>query len=321
VLPAKFCTIYQIDLPKLPAKDIPAAIESSLEDRLIQNFSSLWWFYQKSDQGGFDVFVWDKAWLESIRQFWIEHDVTLRGITIDWFALTPREIFIFNQGDALIRSDEHNGYLSYQLFLNWFKDKSFEANVYYSEFQFDFPGAQCVPSWPEWMVHRFLEQSPVNIDKKPLEFDLQNYLTREKIERYFPNVIFSVLGFIILVFVVIFGKNTVMYFQNIKALHQFSNPQMGSLQRNLASYQRQQAQKKQFWSIWIALQKAIPPSLKIQQIKYDQNKMQLNFEMPNVAELQQMKNKLIRKNIKIIQSQVQLVPNGVRVVLQLQGRT
>jgi general secretion pathway protein L len=321
VLPAKSCTIHQVNLPKLNAKDIPAAIVSTLEDRVIQDFSNLWWFYQKASQDLYNVFIWDKSWLDSVRQFWAHHNIQFAGITLDWFALKPREVFILNRGDALIRSDDHNGCLPHQLFLNWIKDKSFEANIYYAQFQLDFPGAQFVGcSWPEWMAQRFSEQAPVNIDQNSQHFDLKNYIQPEQIEKYFPQVIIGALGFIALVFLVLFGKNTVMYFQNLKEFRAFSNTETGALEKNLATYQRQQAQKKQFWSIWIALQKSIQPKIKIQQIKFEQNKMQLFLELPNINSLQQLKNKLIRQNIKILQSQVQTIPNGVRVVLQLQGR-
>jgi hypothetical protein len=322
VLPTKSCSVYQIELPKLSAKELPLAIQSLLEDKVIQPFSQLWWCHHKNEKGGYDVFVWDKAWLQQVRDFWAKQGIELAGMTIDWFALHPREILVLNSMGALIRSDETNAYLTMPLFSNWLKDKSFESNhVYYFQGSADYPGAIKVQeTFPVWVWKRFQETPPFDIDSPIKKFDLAQYVSREQLLDYFPKVAVGTIAFIALVFIGVFFKNTAVYFQNLNQFKAFSKSSASVIQDNLSRYQYQQAQKKQFWSIWIAIQKSYQPRMRIHQIQFDQNIMQMTLEIQSVASLQQFKNQLKRHGMKVTQPQIQSMPNGVRVVLKLQGR-
>lgn len=312
VLPAKSCSVYQIKLPKLPQKDVPQALMSILEDKVIQDISNLWWFYQKAPSGLYQVVICDKAWMDGVREFWKSQHIHLKGVILDWFALKPQEIFVLDDGEALMRSTTENGCFAYA----WLSER---LKPYIDHFQV-YDTQKLKQPFEVWMVQRFLEQEPINMEKHPTQFDLSDYLNREQMLNYLPKVLMGSLGLMALVFVIILGKNTWMYFQNLKAFKDFYPQSSSHLETNLARYQRQEAQKKQFWSIWIALQNAYPSQIRIQQLKFEQNQMQLSFEMKSVATLQQFKSRLMRQRIKILQSKVQSMPNGVKVVLILRGR-
>lgn len=312
VLPAKFCSVYQIKLPKLPQKDVPQALMSILEDKVLQDFSHLWWFYQKAPSGLYQVVLCDKAWMDDVREFWKSKQVSLKGITLDWFALKPQEIFVLDDGDALMRSTTENGCFSYEWLLERLQNHIEHFQIHDTQ--------KLHQPFEAWMVQRFLEQETVNMDKNPAQFDFSDYLNRTKMLNYFPKILMGALGLLVLVFVIIFSKNSWMYFQNLKAFKEFSPQSYAQLETNLLRYRRQEAQKKQFWSIWIGLQKAYPSQIRIRQLKFEQNQMQLTFEMKSVATLQQFKSRLMRERIKILQSKVQTMPNGVKVVLTLRGR-
>jgi general secretion pathway protein L len=322
VLPTKSCSIYQIELPKLSAKELPLAIQSILEDKVIQPFSQLWWCYQNNDKGGYDVLVWDKVWLSQVKDFWTGHGIDLTGISIDWFALHPREILVVNSSGALIRSDDTNAYLTMPLLSNWLNDKSFESHhFYYFQYPVDYPGAiKIEESFPVWVWKRFQEKTPFNINAPIKKFDIAEHITREQLLDYFPKVTVGTIVFIGLVFLGVFFKNTFVYFQNLNQFKAFSKSSASEIQANLSRYQYQQSQKKQFWSIWVAIQKSYQPRMMIQQLQFEQNMMQITLEIQSIASLQTFKNQLTRHGIKVTQPQIQSIPNGVRVVLKLQGR-
>ena len=313
VIPAKFCSIYQIKLPKLPQKDIPNALMSILEDKVIQDFSNLWWFYQKAPSGLYQVVVCDKAWMSEVREFWNHHNIHLKEMTLDWFALKPQEIFVLDDGDALLRSTTENGCFSYE----WLSER---LKNYIKHFQV-YDTQKLKQPFEVWMVARFLENGTINMDSQPTRLNWSDFLQRETLIDYLPKVFLGSLGLMTLVFIIVFAKNSWMYFQNLKEFKAFSPQSSVSLETNLARYQRQESQKKQFWSIWIALQKSYPSQIRIQQLKYEQNQMQIFFDMKSVATLQQFKSHLIRQKMKILQSKVQSMPNGVKVVLTIKGRT
>jgi Type II secretion system (T2SS), protein L len=320
VLSSKSCSIYQIDLPKLSAKEIPLAIQSILEDKVLQNFSQLWWCYYKNEQGLYNVLVWDKNWLENVRHFFNINGLPLHAITIDWFALKPREILVFPSLEALIRSDATNAFLSAPLFSNWIRDQSFESHHIYSlKKSFDMPGVvQLDINYPVWIWQRFQEKPGYDIDTPEKKFDLSEYLSREQIIGYAPKVFLGSLGLITLIFLGLFVKNLFIYFDNLSQFKNFSKSSIGDLQTQLSRYQYQNAQKKQFWGIWLALQKSYQPRMIIQQIQFEQKSMQIILEIQSAASLQNLKNQLHRYRIKVTQSQVQSIPNGVRVILNLQ---
>lgn len=312
VIPAKFCSIYQIKLPKLSQKDIPNALMSILEDKVIEDFSNLWWFYQKAPSGLYQVVVCDKAWMNHIREFWNSQQIHLEAITLDWFALKPQEIFVLDDGDALLRSTTENGCFSYEWLSARLKNYMAHFQVYDTQ--------KVKEPFEVWMVQRFLEQGTIHMDSYPTRWDWSNLLQREQMINYLPKVFLGSLSMMTLVFILVFVKNSWMYFQNLKDFKAFSPQSSVSLETNLAQYQRQASQKKQFWSIWIALQKAYPAQIHIQQLKYEQNQMQIFFDMKSVATLQEFKSRLIRQKMKILQSKVQSMPNGVNVVLTIKGR-
>lgn len=312
ILPAQLCSIYQIKLPKLPQKDVPAALMSILEDKVIQDFSSLWWFYQKAPSGLYQVMVCDKVSFDKIGDYWKNQGIHLHGMSLDWFALRPQEIFILDDGQALMRSTTENGCYDYTWLAGRLKEHLERFEVYDTQ-----KVKQCFQSW---VAQRFLEQGLINIKKNATSLDWSQLPNREQFIYYLPKTILGSLGLLVFVFVFVFAKNSWLYFQNLREFKTFSPQSYSSLETNLARYQRQQAQKKQFWSIWIALQKAYPSEIRIQQLKFDQNKMQIFFEMKSVSTLQKFKSRLIRQRVQILQSKVQSMPNGVKVVLTLKGR-
>jgi len=322
VLAVKHFTIYATELPKIAAKDVSAAIVATLEDQLIQDFSNLHCYFYKITQSVYQVFVCDKAWYEGVGDFWIKNQISLDGITLDWFALQPREVFIFNNGDALIRSDEHNGCLPHKLFLQWIKDKAFEANIYYSQFSLDFPGAVAIDlGWPEWMLGRFIENQPNNIAKRESRFDLSAYISKEKIHEYSAKICLGTLALVLGVFLAVSVKNLITYGKNFKVLHGFAKNIQGSLANEITIYLQQQAHKQRFWNNWRALQFVILPNFAIQKIKFDKGTMQIYFEVPSNKMLEQLKSKLANQRVKILQLQEKNFPNGVRVFMEIQGRS
>lgn len=322
VLSVKHFTIYETELPKIAAKDVSAAIVATLEDQLIQDFSNLHCYFYKITQSVYQVFVCGKSWYEGVGDFWIKNQISFDSITLDWFALKPREVFIFNSGDALIRSDEHNGCLPHKLFLQWIKDKAFEANIYYSQYCLDFPGAVAIDlGWPEWMLSRFLESQPNNIAKRKSHFDVSLYISQEKIHTYAKKIFLGALALVLCVFFTVSVKNLFIFGGNSKVLHGFAKNIHGSLANEITTHLQQQAQKRRFWNTWRALQFAILPNLAIQKIKFHEGAMQIYFEVPSSKMLEQLKSKLAKQRVKILQIQEKNFPNGVRVLMKIQGRS
>jgi hypothetical protein len=304
VVSAKTCSIHHVKVPKVKNKDLPLVLQSLLEDKLTQDFSELQMYYQKHQEVAegceYRVFLWDKAYIQNLLRHF--KGLGVLKLTMDWFALQPQECLLDEKGNALVYTDEIQGWMSASLFkqqtLNAKRIEGVVVDI--------------------WMVEQFSHLGLVDILLKPKAFDIHALLPRAKFE---PIFIRSVTGLMVIVgiaWVMFFAKNIEMYFQNHHTIQSYAEKPSESLTQKLALYQRQQMQKNKFWDVYIPLQKIYIPGLQIKQITYRQNKLQVSLVVQQIQMIQLLKARLSGMHLKVEDTQVVSEQQGTRAVLTIE---
>lgn len=311
ILPVKKCSIFQVQLPKIQKKDIRKVIQSILEDSLLQDFSELWWSYEKTNSD-YLVYIWDKKYIEEVQVFWQEKGLRILGFSLDWFALSENEIWLEEGAGAYMYTKTAKGFLPDSLFSNWSKTQTSNEMVYSKKTH------RVHPSWQHWVLHRLKQKPMRNIFAKYRHFDVNDYLNIIELKRWFPKVILSALGLSLTVFFGVLSYQYVLIHQNKHQLQHYPGISTKHLEEQLNRYQHLEFEKNKFWVLWIGLQKTTQ-ALEIKNMNYDQNKMHIELLAKDLQSLQTFKKRLSLRRIRVEQLQAQTFRDGVRAVLDLQG--
>ena len=304
VVSAKTCSIHHVKVPKVKSKDLPLVLQSLLEDKLTQDFSDLQMYYQKHqefvDGCDYRVFLWDKAYIQNLLRHF--KGLGVLRLTMDWFALQPHECFVDENGNALVYTEEIQGWMSASLY----KQQTFEAKK-----------IEAV-NVDVWMVGQFSHLGLVDILLKPKAFDIHTLLPRSKFEPIFFRSARGLIFIVTMMFIMVFAKSIGIYFQNHHTIQSYAEKPSESLTQKLQLYQRQQIQKNKFWDLYIPLQKIYIPGLQIKQITYRQNKLQVSLVVQQIQMIQLLKARLSGMHLKVEDTQVVSEQQGTRAVLTIE---
>lgn len=321
ILPASSCSIHQVHLPKVSVKDLPLAISALLEDKILGNYADFFSYHEKVSADDYLVFLWEKKTLESIQAFFQKYHIEYAAVTLDWFALKPREIFLMGDGSAYVYSDAVQGFLSKSVFKHWFQNYSFDAlRMYASEAYHDDIGVTEVhESFWIWMAKRLSEMPIKDIFAKPKRFNVNTYIEPQKIISYFPRLLPVSIGVVLTVFLIFYSSNLFLIKKNQVRLHEIISISDDDIEFRLNRYIEKQKQKNQFWSLWTAVQSAKNSAITIDNIQFQQRKIKINLTTPNMQFYQQFKRQLSHADVRIVNSQLQTDARGIRFVLEIQG--
>lgn len=324
ILSAKFASLHQIKFPKMSGKDILPAIRSVVEDDLTQNFDAYHCFYQIQVQGKENRILFglmDKTFFEYVLYFWQKHGIAVAGITLDWFALNASEVLFLESGDALAHVGELRGWLQKSLvpsrLLN--KSKSFQSFCISSHDDMHIHAQPISLSYLIWLVKRLLHTGLFDISMPVKTVKFLDNLSRPQLERLFLKMALGMLGISLLGFSGIFIKNCVYYFENQKKIESYAAHTKVNLEQKLLTYQRQQAQKNQFWKLFIGLQQAVKPGLQLINLNYEAQHLILTVKARDMGVLQKFKQALIRAHLYVKESQVIVENRGISASIEIKA--
>ena len=319
VLPASSCTIHRLHLPNVNDKDLSLAVAAILEDKILGNFVDFFSYIEKMSSEDYLVFLWKKNILTHIQTFFEKHQIHYTAITLDWFALKSREIFLMADGSAFVYSDEVQGYLNRSVFKHWFQNYSFDAvTMYASQLYPEYVGVQEVhESFWVWMAKRLNEMPIKDIFAKPKRFDINRLIEPKRLWAHLPKLFCSSLVGVLGVFLMVYASNYMLIHKNQQKLQDIISMSDDNIDLHLNRYLDKQKQKSQFWSCWAAVQAAKSNRLSIDNIQYQQAKMKLQLTLTDMQSYQQFKRQLIRAHVKIINSQLQTDANSIRLMLEI----
>ena len=321
ILPAAECAIHHLHLPRVNAKDLPLAIASVLEDKILGDFNDAFSYIDKISEHDYHVFLWDKHKLANIQAFFEDHQISLDIVTLDWFALEPREVFLMPDGGAYVYSDEVQGHLSKSVYNHWYQHYSFDALTIYAGMPHpDVLGLREVTQgfWV-WMAERLSAKPMKDIYAKPKRFEIDVFFEIKQLFNYLPRFLILSGSLILTVFMGCFLSNWVTIKKNQRELQNIIAINDDEIEFRLTRYLEKQAQKSQFWGLWTGLQAAKTPDIHIDNIQYQQQKIKLGFSAADMSSYQRFKQNLGRHGVRVINSQLQTDAKGIRVMLELQG--
>ncbi|BCA96223.1 type II secretion system protein L [Legionella antarctica] len=109
-------SILELELPWLPERKARIAIPYALEDKVAQSVEELHFAFDKLryQNNRYIISVVSKQRIQYLMNYLDEHDIEFDLITLDWFALSPRELCI-SESVLLINNDDFKGALSDEL--------------------------------------------------------------------------------------------------------------------------------------------------------------------------------------------------------------
>lgn len=322
ILSAKVCSFYQVQLPKLSKKDIIPAIGSVLEDGLTQAFDDYHCFYQvlsSSKNLVLQVGLIDTKLLTDIMYQWQSSGITISGTTIDWFALNNNEFLLLPDGHALAATETIKGFIFNSLlkqtisamptstiFFSFNSSEPFLENANLIELDF-----------PMWLLKRLKSKGLFDISMRKKHFDFLESMPRGRIEFIFIRACISLFALSLLATTILFIKNSIEYFNNKKIMSTFTEQATDDLEQKLHIYQSHQAQKNKFWGLFIAIQKAMLPGIRIENLNYDQGKLKFALSASDMSVLQQFKRRLMQARLAPQESQVLVEKEGIKATIEL----
>jgi general secretion pathway protein L len=321
ILPAAECAIHHLHLPRVNAKDLPLAIASVLEDKILGDFADAFSYIDKISEHDYHVFLWDKLKLADSQAFFEKHQIALDIVTVDWFALEPREVFLMPDGGAYVYSDEVQGHLSKTVYNHWYQHYSFDALTTYAGVPHpDVLGLCEVPQgfWI-WMAERLSAKPLKDIYAKPRRFEIDVFFDLKQLFNHLPRFLILSLSLILTVFMGCYLSNWFTIKKNQQKLQTVIAVNDDEIEFRLTRYLEKQSQKSQFWVLWTGLQSAKNPNVHIDNIQYQQRKIKLGLSVADMSSYQRFKQNLVRHGVIVINSQFQTDAKGIRVMLELQG--
>lgn len=324
VLSAKVCSFYTIQIPKVSTKDILPAIGSILEDDLTQNFSEYHCFYQPSASGkslDLQVGLIDKHIYTHLLYEWQSHGVSISGVSVDWLALNDHEFLLMSSGHALVNSEALKGYILCSRVNQILTDLKQSTQVFY----FDKPetalhdGQLLAQEFPIWLISRLKLKGLFDISMRKKRFDLLESMPRSRVEYFFIRASASLFIMSLLGFSFFFVRNTIEYFHNKKIMSTYTEQATDDLERKLSIYQAHQTQKNKFWSLFISLQKAMVPGIRLENFSYEQEHVKCALTASDMSILQNFKRRLNQAHLSVQESQVLVENEGIKATIELRG--
>jgi len=324
VLPSKLVSLHVLQLPKLSRHDIIPAVRSVLEEQMIEDFDSYHCFYQSaSSSQGLDLVIglMDKIFLNQLCYQFEANGVQIAGVTLDWFALNQNEALLLSSEEAIVRTSDFLGWVPKSLLKAKLLPKLANAHV------FAVRSLDLAPLNTEilnetfyvWVIKRFRQRGLFDILMPYRPFNVLDKLPKAKAELYTKRGVAVLFFSSILFFIGLFSSNAYQYHQNQKMIRSFIAEPSEDLEVKLAQYRSHQLEKNRFWKVYLGLQKAYIPEIKILNFEYDNGLIQLTLSSNSSASFQSFKQNLSQNNIQAQESQVQVSGLGIKANLDLRS--
>lgn len=159
-------SLLNLELSWLPERKARAAIPYALEDKLAQSVDELHFAFDRAryQNNQYLITVVSKQRIRYLMQLFQEHDIEFVGITLDWFALEPKEL-CFNEATLLINTDEFKGALKEELIDIYLKNHPDQQPLLFTDSLSAYPSLlqkqECSSS--VWIAQRILKTKLMNL--------------------------------------------------------------------------------------------------------------------------------------------------------------
>nr|WP_302473888.1 type II secretion system protein GspL [Legionella sp. PL877] len=320
VLPTLLFSLHRIALPWLNDKKARAAIPFALEENLAQNVNTLHFAFDRNyyQDGHYLVIVGNKSELEKLIIQLNEQAIYFDAITIDWFALNQDEIAGMDSY-LLINDTNFQGALSPELATLYFKKLPLASNYSFLVFPNSnkaFTVTQPVRSIKSeedsfiWLARRLQKIKPMNLCQGELRHGGDT-----KAKRWYQA---AAIMTVIWLATFIGGNLTKLHHLNkeikevdAKVAHiyhaffpqaqQVISPKF-RISQLLKS--RQTEKDNSFWLLLnILAENFNPDTMNFEQLRFQNQSLQLTLTTKNFAELELFQNRLQKANIQVRQTQ------------------
>ena len=327
VLSATHSVFYEIELPKLSAKKIRAAIPYALEEKLTQDVLQLHFAFDHKHyhNNHYLVVVTEQEWLLEVIALLQKVNLVFDAITYDWFALNAQEACIY-ESHVLINDGVFKGALSSDLLALYvpeeqtqkivFQDSSQLSN-FVADLKYDEYGSV-------WIAKRLLQHNPMNL----CQGDLWRMCRRSSANKKWY---YLCGGLLLIYFISILGgqiwkwrelKHQIavvekeiasIYHEYFPHATNIINPK---LQLSQFAHQ-QQGYNNTLWRILGALTKAVSMPSKIETLVFNSSHLIATVSCANFSDLDQLSAKLKVLNLHVVQTGAAVSGDHVIATLEL----
>lgn len=178
---SEHASLFNLELSWLPERKARTAIPYALEDKLVQPVDELHFAFDRAryQNNQYLVTVISKQRIRYLMHLLDEHDIDFVGITLDWFALEPKEL-CFDETTLLINTDEFKGALKEELIDIYLKNNPDQHPLLFS----DNPSVPSnLPKRSEcssvWIAQRILKSHLMNLCQGEMQHGNKAHLLRK----------------------------------------------------------------------------------------------------------------------------------------------
>ncbi len=339
VLPAGYCSLYQVELPWLNDQKARAAIPYALEEQIAQQVSSVHVAFDKAhyQQGKYLVTVIDKLFLQDLISRLDALFIDFEEITLDWFALRDGEVCV-SETSLLVNDPSFKGALDAEPAAIYLADRSNDSPVLL--FGDSSPAMSSILSssgltaesmarvegaYDDWVARRLLNARFMNLCQGEMRHN-----TRKEINRRWYYAAAALAGFWLVLVLVMNGivshqltkkimdldqKTAVVYREFFPHAHQVISPRFRVGQLLKSGHGGQNA------ALW-QLSDALAAGLKqgaytIEQMRYQNQTLAVTLLARDFAELERLQGHLQQAGVKVTQSQAASHKQHVTATLEL----
>lgn len=327
VLSARQFTFHSVQLPWLGDKKARAALPFALEDQLAQHVDELHFAFDRQhySDGRYLVVVSDKKALEALIRRLQDEAITWTTLTVDWFALQAKESCVLADY-WLMRNDTFSGAITADL--RALVPPSDDQTIYtFTDSPTDQQPDRAINtalSARQWLAQRLVQTTPLDLCQGPLAHG-----SAKASLRHWLIAAAAMMGIWVISLIVVNGLKlheltgritatdsqiAVLYRQFFPEAQQVISPRF-----RITQYLKNNQSKadQQFWVLLDKLAAAATSEVTIDQLRFQNNVVQVTLSTPDFASLETLQNRLQSNRVVVKQNQASTVEGRVVSTLEL----
>jgi general secretion pathway protein L len=329
VCPADQFGFYTIELPWLPDKKARVTLPFALEEQLGEHIEDLHFSFDKAhyQDGHYLVVVAKIAYLSDLLLDLQEKGLNTNFVTTDWFALNQDETCILNK-HILVRNKVFSGALVKDFSELYFQKISPDQTVFTFEKKRKKDSDQYIKITEDphiWVAKRLLQNKPINLRQGQFKQSNQLDITQKWYWLAGITVAIWLCSFLIIHGIMLYQLNTqtkLVDEQIAKIYKQFfpEAQQVISPKFRIEQFLKTNQGSKDT-TLWAVLNKlatvAKNNGSSVQQIKYQNQMLQVTLNSDNFETLEKLENALQKEKISVRQLQASTQNKQVVSILEL----
>ena len=321
-------SIHQLELPWLPERKARIAIPYALEDKVAQSIEELHFAFDKLryQNNHYIIAVLSKQRLQYLMAVLNDQAIEYETITLDWFALSPKELCI-SEAVLLINNDDFKGSLSGDLALTYIKKHPLNEPLVFqdSTLSVETSSIKSTDYSSDWIARKLLKLKPMNFCQGDMSHENSSGWIKKGYQ--LAGLLCGVWLLSLLVVNAIslhsLNKKTDIIDKQIAVIyHQFfpEAKQVISPKFRISQLLDSNAGDSQthFWFLLNQLAKGMNESqIKVEELRYQNKALSVTLVSTDFASLEDIENKLRKLQLKVKQTQASTRDQHVVATLEL----